>query len=86
MNYRASIIKLPSGHYGFVGSLPSCLAIRNADGSELSQDEFENYRRCQSPALLKRRCGYVEPTFKTEQEAYEFAAENGVVINYRGES
>jgi hypothetical protein len=62
-----------NGLYFFVGSVPKELAIRKADGSILSDKEFEDYRLCSTPSMVARIHGYKSLSFNTEAEAWSEA-------------
>lgn len=80
MKYQLSIIKFPSGKFGFVGSVPKDLAIRHADGSKLSDAEFGRYSKTSCPAMVKKSEGYIEPVFDSKEAAIEFAKKEGFEI------
>ena len=79
-NYKLSIIQYPSGHWGFVGSVPRDLAIRHRDNRTLSDAEFTEYATASNPAMVQRRCNYIVPVFSERDEAVEFARDAGFDI------
>lgn len=80
--YQLSIIKLPSGRFGFVGSVPKDLAVRHKDGTLLSDAEFKEYCKSSNPSMVKNRCGYIEPRFETREAAINFAKRLGFDVKF----
>ena len=83
MKYQLSIVQFPSGRFGFVGSVPQDLAIRQSDGRPLNDNEFNQYANSSNPAMIKRSENYTEPSFETHKDAMEYAESIGYKIENR---
>lgn len=73
-NLGTHVIRFPSGKFGFVGTLPVCLA----DIKEASMSDVLGCRayRDESGRLVAPQY----PVFPTEKDAREFAAARGVTL------
>ncbi len=69
--YELTVIKYPSGAYGFAGSVPVELAYEMVDGSPLDPDQVRIARHC-GPGFAKKLKGRSWPT---EAAALAAAAE-----------
>lgn len=74
------VVDFPNGRFGFVGSVPRELDIIHADGSQLSDEEFREYKQASNPGMVKKRCRYKTPLFDTRVEAEEYAARLGYSV------
>ncbi len=80
MKYQLSIIKYPSGRFGFVGKVPRDLAIRHRDNRTLTDAEFTEYASASNPSMIARARNYVVPVFNTHEAAIAFAREAGIEL------
>jgi hypothetical protein len=74
---KLSIIKYPSGRFGFVGSVPGVLAYVHADGSQPTPSELRDIAESSCPAMTMKAYGIKSRAFLTEQEARFVAARLG---------
>ena len=74
---QLTIIKLTSGKYGYVGTVPVKMAYKYADtGQPVSDCHAGTIARC-GVGLIKDQYGIVDSVFDTSLEAYQFALASG---------
>lgn len=74
-NLGLHVIKFPSSRYGFVGSIPTCLATEIPANTATVMGQRSHWNAGKT-ALLEWKF----PVFDSEQEAKDFATGKGCVL------
>jgi hypothetical protein len=78
---KPTLIKDPSGTFSFVGHVDPRLIYKKTDpGETITEAEFKELSRSSNPAWAAEAMGIESRTFKTEQDAVEFARSLGIEI------
>lgn len=73
----------PSGRWGFVGSVPGRLLYAKADGSDMTQEDWDAMHYSNIPAMTAKARGIVSRVFDTRADALEAADAAGVTVANR---